>query len=334
MSPSVLADVEIRPLTAGEFDSIRKLAHEKFGLDLRSGKEQLVAARLGKQLRRLRLRTFHDYYKYVLAEPTGQALIEMIDALTTNHTAFLREGAHFDFLRSKVLPAWHERPSVDIWSAACATGEEPYSIALSLLEEWGSARRPQVRILATDISTRALETAGRAVYQAERLEGMPPATMQRHFLKGEGRWQGWYRLRPPVREMVEFRRLNLNEPFPSLPQFGAIFCRNVMIYFDRDTQERLVERLAARLEPGGYLFIGHSESLLKSTLDLTYVQPAVYRKTAGAGGAGGGAGGGARGGGDGGGAGGGFGGGTVGGAGGGACGRARGGVGGGGRCGR
>jgi len=278
MSAPGVAEVEIRPLTAGEFDRIRALAREKFGLDLRPGKEQLVAARLGKQLRRLGLRTFREYTDYVLAEPTGQALIEMIDALTTNHTSFLRERAHFDFLRSKVLPEWQGRPTLDIWSAACATGEEPYSIAISVLEEWGEAPRSKLRILATDISTRALDTARRGVYQAERLEGLAPATIQRYFLRGEGQSRGWYRLRPKVLEMVEFRRVNLNEPLPSLPRFGAIFCRNVMIYFDRETQERLVARLAECLEPGGYFFTGHSESLLKTGQPLAYVQPAVYRK--------------------------------------------------------
>jgi chemotaxis protein methyltransferase CheR len=278
VNASGLADAEIRPLTPAEFDRIRELAYREFGLDLKPGKEQLVAARLGKQLRRLGLRTFRDYYAYVLSEPTGQAMMEMIDALTTNHTAFLRERSHFDFLRSRVLPEWQGRPSLDIWSAACATGEEPYSIAISILEEWSGAARPPVRILATDISTRALETASRAVYQADRLEGMAPATIQRYFLRGEGRWRGWYRVRPAAQKMVEFRRLNLNEPLPPLPRFAVIFCRNVMIYFDRETQERLVGRLAECLEPGGYLFTGHSESLLKTGYPLAYVQPAVYRR--------------------------------------------------------
>ena len=278
MTASGVADTDIRPLTAAEFDRIRALAREKFGLDLRPGKEQLVAARLGKQLRRLGLRTFADYYSYVRAEPSGGALVEMIDALTTNHTSFLREQPHFDFLRSRVLPEWQGRPRLDIWSAACATGEEPYSIAISVLEQSGGAPRPQVRILATDISTRALDTARRGVYQAGRLEGMSQAAIHKYFLRGEGRWRGWYRLRPAVAEMVEFQRVNLNEPLPSLPRFGVIFCRNVMIYFDRETQERLVARLAGCLEPGGYLFTGHSESLLKIAQPLDYVQPAVYRK--------------------------------------------------------
>ncbi len=284
MNGAAPASAEIRPLTAAEFGRIRALAYQKFGLDLRQGKEELVAARLGKQLRRLGLRTFRDYCAYVESEATGQAMVEMIDALTTNHTSFLREAAHFEFLRSTVLKEWRDRPWLDVWSAACATGEEPYSIAISLLEQLGSARQPRVRILASDISTRALDTARSAVYQAERLEGMPQAVMQRHFLKGDGRWRGWYRLRRAVREIVEFRRMNLNEPFPELPKFGVIFCRNVMIYFDRETQDRLVAKMIERLEPGGYLIIGHSESLLKTVQPLAYVQPAVYRKTASAGG--------------------------------------------------
>jgi chemotaxis protein methyltransferase CheR len=271
-------DHEFRPLTASEFERIRELAHEKFGLDLRPGKEQLVSARLGKQLRRLGLRTFRDYYAHVLAEPTGQALVEMIDALTTNHTSFLREKSHFDFLRSRFLAEWQDRSPLEIWSAACSTGEEPYSIAISLLEEWGGSLRQPVRILATDISTRALEIAGRAVYQADRLEGMAPGTVRKYFLRGQGQWQGWFRLRPHVQKMVEFRRLNLNEPFPRLPRFAVIFCRNVMIYFDRETQDGLVRKLAECLEPGGYLFTGHSESLIKSAHPLAYVMPAVYRK--------------------------------------------------------
>jgi chemotaxis protein methyltransferase CheR len=279
MNESGLAGADIRPLTSAEFEQIRRLARENFGLDLRSGKEQLVAARLGKHLRRLGLRTFREYCAWVLADTTGEEMTGMIDALTTNHTAFLREPAHFHFLRSRVLAEWRGRPSLEIWSAACATGEEPYSIAVSVLEELGNAPGPQVHILATDISTKALETAERAVYPAERLAGMNQETIRRHFLKGRGRWREWCRLRPPVREMVEFRRLNLNETFPALPRFGVVFCRNVMIYFDRETQERLVGRLAACLEPGGYLFTGHSESLLRTVHPLEYVQPAIYRRT-------------------------------------------------------
>lgn len=267
----------IRPLTHAEFEQIRVLAHKKFGLDLRDGKEQLVSARLGKHLRRLGFSKFRDYSAYVEADASGTALAEMIDALTTNFTSFLREPVHFEFLRKTVIPEFRGRGAIEIWSAACATGEEPYSIALSALEELGDEARRMVRVLATDISTRALATARQGVYPAERLSGLAPEVARRYFLRGEQRWKGWFRAGRALREMVEFRRLNLTEPFPALPKFAVIFCRNVMIYFNRETQQNVVSRLARCLEPGGFLLTGHSESLLHGSHPLEYVRPATYR---------------------------------------------------------
>ena len=250
-SPGAVA--EIRPLTHSEFERIRALAYQKLGLDLKAGKEQLVSARLGKHLRGMGLHTFHQYCDYVDGDRSGHALTEMIDALTTNYTALLREPAHFEFLRKTALPEFRDAPPIRIWSAACATGEEPYSIAVSAFEESGETAKRDVRVLATDISTKALETAKQAVYPAEKLAGLPQLAAPRYFLRGEGRWKGWFRARSSIREMVEFRRMNLNEPFPSLPKFAVIFCRNVMIYFDRATQSQLVQRLAQCLEAGGYI---------------------------------------------------------------------------------
>jgi chemotaxis protein methyltransferase CheR len=268
----------IRPLTHAEFEQIRVLAHEKFGLDLRNGKQQLVSARLGKHLRRLGFRKFRDYSAYVQSDASGTALADMIDALTTNFTSFLREPVHFEFLRKTVIPEFRHTAPIEIWSAACATGEEPYSIALSALEEMGDQARRLVRVLATDISTRALESARQGVYPAERLSGLPAAITRKYFLKGEQRWKGWFRVGARLREMVEFRRINLTEPFPALPRFAAIFCRNVMIYFDRETQQEVVSRLARCLEPGGFLLTGHSESLVHGSHPLEYVRPATYRR--------------------------------------------------------
>jgi chemotaxis protein methyltransferase CheR len=273
-----LAAFDIRPLNEAEFERIRALAHKEFGLDLRAGKEQLVSARLSKHVRKLGYRTFRDYLAYVQSDATGAALTNMIDALTTNFTSFLREPAHFDFLRQTVLPEFRDRPGIDIWSAACSTGEEPYSIALSVLEELGDQALTSVRILATDISTRVLESAQQGVYQADRLTGLAPETVRRYFLRGERRWKGWFRVNAKVRQMIEFRRMNLTESFPSMPRFAVIFCRNVMIYFDRATQDRLVSQLTQCLEPGGYLFTGHSESLVHGSHSLEYVRPAMYRR--------------------------------------------------------
>ncbi len=268
----------IRPLTPREFERIRRLAREHFGLDLRNGKEELVSARLGKKIRQWGFHTFHQYCDHVAADPSGEALVEMIDALTTNHTMFLREPAHFDFLRRMAATELRGRNPIEIWSAACSTGEEPYSIAICLLEELGPVAASHIRILASDVSTRALDAARKGIYAAERFDGFPAGWLPRYFLRGEGNWKGWFRAKPELRRMVEFRRINLMEPLTNLPRFVVVFCRNVMIYFDKPTQEDLLGRLTSRLEPGGYLLTGHSESLLGGRHSLEYIRPAVYRK--------------------------------------------------------
>lgn len=267
-----------RPLRDSEFARIRKLAYDTFGLDLKAGKETLVSTRLAREIRRSGCTTFDQYYRRVVEDPTGESLINLIDALTTNHTAFFREPQHFDFLRSRFLPEQAGRGNIDIWSAACSSGEEPYSIAMCLLDELGAASKQRVRILATDISTRVLSKAARGAYPAERFDGVSPHQLRAHLLRGEGQWAGWYRVKKDVRDMVEFRRLNLMEPPAQLGPFGLIFCRNVMIYFDKPTQQRVVQRLTGYLSPGGYLFTGHSESLTGIEHGLTYVLPAIYRK--------------------------------------------------------
>ena len=165
-----------------------------------------------------------------------------------------------------------------IWSAACSTGEEPYTIAVTAREHLGGESPSLPRILATDISRRALETARKGMYTYDRFQGGPPPWLRKHLLRGERRWDGWYRMRPEVLSMVEFDRINLIEPFPEVGKFKVIFCRNVMIYFARATQEQLVNRLSACLEPGGYLFVGHSESLTGIKHGLEHIQPAIYRK--------------------------------------------------------
>ncbi len=261
-----------------EFRCIRELARRTFGLDLRPGKEMLVAARLGKQIRQLRFRSFQEYYRHAVADPTGEALTGLIDALTTNHTGFLREPAHFDFLREVVLPSLAARDRISIWNAACSSGEEPYSLACAALAALGPLAQAKLGIMATDISTRVLDVARQAAYSAERFEYFPQDWRRRFLLRGEGRWAGWFRMKPAVRRLVEFRRMNLVEPFPPQWRYPVIFCRNVMIYFDRPTREQLVHRLAGCLEPGGYLFVGHAESLAGMDQPLAYVRPAVYRK--------------------------------------------------------
>lgn len=279
MACSPASAVDSMPaLNSSEYEKISRLAYEHFGLDLRGSKQGLVAARLGKKLRELGLSSFQRYYEYVKADRSGVALAGMVDLLTTNHTSFFREPRHFDFLRKTVFPALRTRSRIHIWSAACSTGEEPYSIAMSLLEEAPCEAAAKVRIKATDISTRVLEKARRGVYPADRVAEIPTALRQRYLLQSTHESAGSYRFKNDIRSMIEFEHLNLMGRLPEGYRCSVIFCRNLMIYFDKPTQQSLVQRLSEGLEDGGYLFIGHSESLNNISHGLDYICPATYRK--------------------------------------------------------
>ncbi|HLK19423.1 MAG TPA: protein-glutamate O-methyltransferase CheR [Bryobacteraceae bacterium] len=267
-------------LKTSEFRLISQLAHERFGLELKGGKEALVAARLGKYLRKGGFKSFDEYYHHVLGDKTGDALIGLIDSLTTNHTSFLREKAHFEFLSRAVVEEFQGIQALDIWCAASSSGEEPYTIAMCLadtLNRAGAARR-DFRILATDISTRVLGIAKRGVYPVERFNDLPDAWRKAFLLRGAGDCKGLFKFKPEVMSHISFERLNLIQPFPHKKHFHVIFCRNVMMYFDKPTQEDIVQRMSACLESGGYLFVGHSESLTGVEHELKYVRPATYRK--------------------------------------------------------
>ncbi|MEI9973608.1 MAG: CheR family methyltransferase [Ignavibacteriota bacterium] len=194
-------------LTPAEFEHIRRLAHQNFGLNLKDGKQGLVVARLGKELRRHGFTSYQQYCHHVEADPNGNAMMELANALTTNFTSFLREPAHFEFLKSTFVEGLSDRNSVDIWTAACSTGEEPYSILFTLLEAMGP--NANVRILATDLSTRALHAAASAVYDSGRVDSLPPGWSQKYFLRGNGKWQGFCRVKAEYREKVQFERFNL-----------------------------------------------------------------------------------------------------------------------------
>jgi chemotaxis protein methyltransferase CheR len=268
------ADSSVRPLGQREFDQIRELAYRTFGLDLKPGKEELVSARLQRLLRSGGFRSYQDYHRHVLGDSTGESLMALIDALATNHTSFLREADHFDFLRATVLPALANRGSMDIWSAACSTGEEIWTLACILRDVLPASR---IRLVGTDISRKALAQAERAVYPPERLTGLSPAWIKGYFVP-EGSPPKSYRVKPDIRSLAVFERKNLIEPITWSKQFPVIFCRNVMIYFDRATQQRVISNLARSLEPGGYLFVGHAESFTGIDHRLEYVRPAIYRQ--------------------------------------------------------
>jgi chemotaxis protein methyltransferase CheR len=265
-------------LSVRDFDRIRRLAFEYCGLDIEPGKEELVASRLGKIMRGLGITSYGEYFDSVVADKSSRSLVTMIDSLTTNHTSFFREQQHFDFLAGIVLPALSSRSHIDIWSAAASTGEEPYSVAIAY-KEFFSGRGPSLNILATDISTRVLETAGSATYEAQRLTGVPTALQHKYFLRSKAAESSLFRVKPEIRSCIRFQRLNLIEPFTAVTTvFPLILCRNVMIYFNAETQADLVRRFYLQMEPGGYLFIGHSESLNRIRHDFEYIAPAIYRK--------------------------------------------------------
>jgi chemotaxis protein methyltransferase CheR len=242
----------------------------------------MVAARLWKQTRLHGFPSIEAYLQAVESDvgqrASGEMLSSLIDALTTNYTSFFREPAHFDFLRERILPGLRQRARIPIWSAACSSGEEAYSIAITLAEALGAEAPLRAGVLATDISTRVLRIAREAVYPADRFRGFPEDWKRRYLLRGTGQQEGNYRIRPQLRQLVEFRHLNLMEALPPAGPFPLIFLRNIMIYFDRPTQEKVVRTLHAKLEPGGFLFIGHSESLNGLDHGLEHVQVAIYRK--------------------------------------------------------
>jgi chemotaxis protein methyltransferase CheR len=271
---------EIR-ISASAFADVRRLVYDYFGLTLRKGKEQLVEARLGKLMRDLSLTSYEELLHYVTSDRTGDSLLRLADALTTNHTSFLREPFHFEFLRRNVLPEIRSRNRIAFWSAACSTGEEPFSLACVLRDELPEETARSARILATDISQKSIEGAQQAVYGRDRMADVPAPWQRTYFLRAAGEPRGSFQAAAPIRSMVEFRRFNLIERPPAAWRFSVVFCRNVLIYMDRVMQERVVANVSECLEPGGYLFTGHAESITNLRQPLEYVRPSIYRKPLG-----------------------------------------------------
>ncbi|HEX6807666.1 MAG TPA: protein-glutamate O-methyltransferase CheR [Gemmatimonadaceae bacterium] len=257
---------------------MRELLFETCGIRLRDGKEELVRSRLGRRVVDAGASSFAAYLDRVETDAARRQFAELgalVDALTTNQTAFFREPAHFDFLTAKVLPAIaHGARPIRVWSAGCSTGEEPFTIAALMREHLPADRFAGARILATDVSSRALARARAATYGARAITAIP-ATLRRRTLDVSSSGDRFV-VREELRAIVRFARLNLIRDWPLRGPFDAIFCRNVMIYFDAGVRQRLVERLWHLLAPGGHLFVGHAESLGTLTHGFRYVQPAVY----------------------------------------------------------
>ncbi len=267
------------PISKKEYDQIRTLLYDECGISLGESKQSLVVSRLTKRLRDLQLDDFSSYYEYVTQDDSSEEFTRMLDLLSTNKTDFFREPKHFDFLRERILPTLEKEKRIRIWSSACSTGEEPYTIAMTLYESVQQPTQWNFQILASDISTRVLAHAAKGLYAEERVREVPSGIVKHHFLQGRGDSAGLVKVKPHLSAMIKFRRLNLmDDHFPIKAPLDLIFCRNVMIYFDRPTQERLVNKFYHHLKPGGHLFIGHSESLQWVSHPFKTIAPTIYWK--------------------------------------------------------
>jgi chemotaxis protein methyltransferase CheR len=266
-----------------DFRRLSEFVQKKCGIKMPPSKKTMMEARLQRRLRALNLTEYHDYCEYVFSPQGSESEIpHLIDALSTNTTSFFREPHHFQYLTSTVLPSWWQRfghaRELAVWSAGCSSGEEPYTLTMVLAEF--QEQYPLFRwfILATDINTQVLERAAKGVYPDDKLHSIPRALHQKYLLRSKDRSKKLIRIIPGLREKIRFRRLNFMERFSFREPMDIIFCRNVMIYFERDVQERLIRNFLEHLHPWGHLIIGHSESIAGMDLGLTQVAPTVYRK--------------------------------------------------------
>ena len=265
-----------------EFLRLRDLIYSEAGIWLTHAKTALLVGRLAKRLRHHGLKSFKQYYDLVVNSPEER--IQMLDALSTNETRFFREPQHFELLKSSIFPKWAEEAAtgrrgrnIRVLSAGCSTGQEPYSLAMILLDHFPAAAGWEIEIVATDLSTRALEIARTGIWPAAKKDEIPSSYLKKFMLKGFADQDGKMRAGPEIRSAIKFFRMNLNEPaYPLTGKFEMIFCRNVLIYFDQRSRERVVRRLANFLSPDGYLFLGHAESLHAMSDRLRSVIPTVY----------------------------------------------------------
>jgi chemotaxis protein methyltransferase CheR len=262
-------------LNDNEFQQFRSWLHLTAGINLTPSKKALVAGRLSRRLKHHRLSSYGDYFRLISQKTEAAELQMALDLLTTNETHFFREPRHFEFMRLQVLPLVPKTRTYRVWCAASSSGEEPYSIAMTLADGLGDT---PWEVLASDISTSVLEKARSGHYAMARAEDIPKPLLSRHCLKGVGTQQGTFLIEPELRSRVQFMQINLNAALPRLGEFDMIFLRNVMIYFDIDTKRQVVARMLPLLKPGGYFIVSHSESLNGITEGLKVVTPSIYRK--------------------------------------------------------
>jgi chemotaxis protein methyltransferase CheR len=263
------------------FEKFSRIVYEKSGIHLTTGKEALVSARIGKRLRTLGLPSARSYYDFLVSDESGDEVVHFLDFISTNYTYFLREEEHFELLAKEARRiADGGKRSLTFWSAASSSGEEPYSMAITLLAAL-EGTGADFRLLATDISTRILEQARRGVYAEAKVDKLTRQQRVKYFTRHKDDGGDVYEVNAEVKERIVFKRLNLSTPpFPMKGPFDAVFCRNVMIYFDTAVRQRLLQEIVRLLPEGGLLVVGHAESLAGLDVDVSMVSPSVYRKRA------------------------------------------------------
>ncbi|MDP2560150.1 protein-glutamate O-methyltransferase CheR [Psychrobium sp. 1_MG-2023] len=266
------------PYTKHDFERVKSRIYAHAGISLASHKKDLVYNRLVRRLRQLKLGSFSEYLAYV--DSSEEEFGHFVNALTTNLTSFFRESHHFDFLTKQYLPSLEKRGQreLKVWSSACSIGEEPYSIAISIFESEVDIQSWDIKIYATDIDTNVLQTAKTGVYPIERLDNLSKARKRNNFLKGVGPQANKARIKPHLQNLVEFQVCNLMKEWPVTEALDIIFCRNVMIYFDKETQNILLERMTQLLKPGGILCLGHSETPARSMNEYKLLGRTMYQK--------------------------------------------------------
>ena len=272
-------------ITDPDFQFLRQLVYDQSSIHLGEEKKEMVCTRLNNRLTSLGLSSVAEYCEMLKSNEEPGEITHLIDALSTKFTTFFREIEHFKFLKETVIPEFlasrneGNEGAFQAWSAACSTGEEPYSMAILLAACFQAIHEDAWQIFASDISTRVLEKASRGIYEASRVKLPNSAWLPRYFQKGEGDWEGYYRVKKQLREQIDFAHLNLIDPHPRpRDRYHLIFCRNVMIYFDQPTAHLLVEKLCRQLHEGGYLIVGHAENLGRRPAGMLQIKPSIFRK--------------------------------------------------------
>jgi len=269
-------------MTDKDFDKLSRLIYSDYGIKMPASKKTMLEGRLRKRLNVYNMSSFEEYCNYLFSpEGMDKELIHMIDVVSTNKTDFFREAAHFSFMQDQLLPLFRERGNgaLKIWSSAASTGEEPYTIAITIEEFLQERRDFDYSIYCTDISTQVLQKGILGIYEAQRVANIPLELKRKYFLKSKDATQPKVRVVPELRKKCSFDRLNLMDKRYDTPSdFDIIFCRNVLIYFDKPTQEEVINKLCQRLKTGGYLFLGHSESITGISAPLKTIKPTIYQK--------------------------------------------------------